>query len=387
MKELKRHIGFHHVNTLEKFVLIMAIIIVGIFGAVFSVKAYPQIFSANLVMEKISEVKPEDPVVIDFSTPMFADDYMGKIKIIPQENYKLRWENSNRRLKIFPEKFWKPQQNYQIFLPEAKNIMFNKTEEQIMFFSTEWYPQVISVSPVNEAKDVVLGTEDPVIVNFKNSTKDFSIRFFLNSKVQPTFQSNDDKTQFKILPVDGVEDGTKYELRIETKYIGEEDNYYKEIFKSSFETLPPSWISWDEDFSIRLDQARRYARAKIKTGKYIDINLSAQVLSIFENGKLLDSFMVSTGKRGMDTPKMETKIYNKFPRAYSKAYGLYMPYWMAIASDGKFGIHELPEWPSGYKEGANHLGIPVSHGCVRLGGGSAARVYNFAEIGTPVVIY
>jgi lipoprotein-anchoring transpeptidase ErfK/SrfK len=64
-----------------------------------------------------------------------------------------------------------------------------------------------------------------------------------------------------------------------------------------------------------------------------------------------------------------------------------MPFWMAITPGGSFGIHELPEWPDGDKNGANDLGSPVSHGCVRLGIGPAERVYNWAEIGTPVVVY
>jgi lipoprotein-anchoring transpeptidase ErfK/SrfK len=33
------------------------------------------------------------------------------------------------------------------------------------------------------------------------------------------------------------------------------------------------------------------------------------------------------------------------------------------------------------------LGIPVSHGCVRVGIGPAENVYNFATIGTKVVIH
>ena len=51
------------------------------------------------------------------------------------------------------------------------------------------------------------------------------------------------------------------------------------------------------------------------------------------------------------------------------------------------GIHELPEWPSGYKEGEAHLGIPVSHGCVRLGVGPAETMYHWAPIGTIVFIH
>jgi lipoprotein-anchoring transpeptidase ErfK/SrfK len=387
MDKIKRYIGFHHINTWKKIILTLAIIIGGIFGAVFSVKAYPEVFSASLAVEKIADINPSEPIVIDFSMPMSTDDYKGKIKMIPQENYKLRWENSNKRLKIFPEKFWKPQKEYKIFLPEARNILFAKAERQTVYFSTQKYPQVSNVFPENGSENVVIGTEDPIAINFKKPLGDFSVRFILNSKIQSNFRSNSEKTQFKLLPEGGVEDGMQYELRVLAKYIKEDDNQYQEIFKSSFKTLPPAKILWDKDLSTRIDQAKKYTQAKIKTGKYIDINLSAQILSIFEEGKLLNSFMISSGKNGMNTPKIETKIYNKFPRAYSKAYGLFMPFWMAIVGDGKFGLHELPEWPSGYKEGANHLGIPVSHGCVRLGVGPAEQVYNFAEIGTPVVIY
>ena len=88
----------------------------------------------------------------------------------------------------------------------------------------------------------------------------------------------------------------------------------------------------------------------------------------------------------MATPKGEFKIESKNPRAYSKTYGLYMPYWMAFTAGGKYGLHELPEWPNGYKEGASHLGQPVSHGCVRLGEGDAKTLYDFSDIGTKVII-
>jgi lipoprotein-anchoring transpeptidase ErfK/SrfK len=151
--------------------------------------------------------------------------------------------------------------------------------------------------------------------------------------------------------------------------------------------LPPKPKTWAQDLTERVEQAKKITQAKIKEGKYIDVNLATQIMTIFENGKIINSFLISSGKAGMDTPKGEHQIYNKHPRPWSKKYGLYMPFWMAITSDGKFGIHELPEWPSGYKEGQNHLGIPVSHGCMRLGVGSANTVYNWAEIGTPVLVY
>lgn len=54
---------------------------------------------------------------------------------------------------------------------------------------------------------------------------------------------------------------------------------------------------------------------------------------------------------------------------------------------GGYFIHELPYWPGGYREGEDHLGQRVSHGCVRLGVGVAEDVYKFADVGTPVIVH
>jgi lipoprotein-anchoring transpeptidase ErfK/SrfK len=62
-----------------------------------------------------------------------------------------------------------------------------------------------------------------------------------------------------------------------------------------------------------------------------------------------------------------------------------MPYFMQFTKQGA-GLHELPEWPNGKKEGANHLGTPVSHGCVRVGIGVAKKLYDWTPVGTKVVV-
>lgn len=125
----------------------------------------------------------------------------------------------------------------------------------------------------------------------------------------------------------------------------------------------------------------------IKEGaqKNITVELGqAQRLHYYLGDTELGSFPVSAGKASTPTPKGNYTIINKHPKAWS-SYGLWMPYWMGLGT-GKFGFHELPIWPSGYREGENHLGIAVSHGCIRLGIGPAEYLYNWADIGTPVVI-
>lgn len=117
----------------------------------------------------------------------------------------------------------------------------------------------------------------------------------------------------------------------------------------------------------------------------IEIYLKSQKLAFFINGIKWREFTVSTGRPGMSTPKGEFRVTNKISKAWSRSYGLWMPFWLGL-DRGRIGIHELPVWPGGYREGENHLGKPVSHGCIRLGVGPAQYLYERIDVGTKVYI-
>lgn len=118
----------------------------------------------------------------------------------------------------------------------------------------------------------------------------------------------------------------------------------------------------------------------------IEIDLKHQKLNYYVSGYKWREFTVSSGKKSTPTPKGEFKITTKIKKAWSKSYGLWMPYWLGL-DRGRIGIHELPIWPNGYREGLNHLGTPVSHGCIRLGLADASYLYERLEIGISVKIY
>lgn len=122
----------------------------------------------------------------------------------------------------------------------------------------------------------------------------------------------------------------------------------------------------------------------VKLPKRIEISLGKQELSYFLGVVRMGKFIVSSGVNNT-TPKGTFYIANKIPNAWS-SYGLWMPYWMGLRGQ-HFGLHELPYWPDGRREGESSLGHPASHGCVRMGrNGEAETLYNWAEIGIPVVI-
>jgi hypothetical protein len=246
---------------------------------------------------------------------------------------------------------------------------------------------VVDIVPRDGEKQVVLDIDDPVIVRFDRSMKDFFVDFRFEPSMPVAYENNADKTEFKLLPKESLLPGTTYALRVFAKYRGMSDQSYGALATSQFTTLAADLPPAETASARKLSLAKRDASPLVTEGKYIDIALATQTMVIFENGKPLDAYSISSGKRGMETPKGNFKVQNKALKPWSKAYGLYMPHWMAITPGGKIGIHELPEWPGGYKEGASHLGTPVSHGCVRLGVGASKRVWDWADVGTPVIVH
>lgn len=119
--------------------------------------------------------------------------------------------------------------------------------------------------------------------------------------------------------------------------------------------------------------------------KYLVVHLKTQTINQVEDGVNLATYKVSSGKATTPTPIGAFRIFYKNPKAWSHEAGLWMPWFEEFTKQGA-GVHELPIWPSGVREGANHLGVPVSHGCVRLGIGPAKAIYDWTTIGTPVIV-
>ncbi len=339
------------------------------------------------IVETTTLAGPREALVIDFSKSIREASLAGKVMLSPAIPFKTEWHNFGKRLVITPEENWPLDTRYQLVIGRGSTSFFVRTP--IFSFSVEspQLPRIVSVTPTDQTTDVVLGIEDPLQVVFESSVRDFFIDFQFDPKVDVVYQNNPEKTAFEILPAAELLAGKNYTLSIYARWRSEEDGAARLLKQITFTTRPPLSLLASRDFTTRIDTAKRSVRARRTEGKYVDVNLSTQVLTLFENGQAVDAYMISSGKRGMDTPTGEFKIENKAIRPWSKRYNLYMPYWQAITPDGLYGIHELPEWPGGYKEGANHLGTPVSHGCMRLGVGPAKRVYEWAPVGTPVVIY
>jgi hypothetical protein len=144
----------------------------------------------------------------------------------------------------------------------------------------------------------------------------------------------------------------------------------------------------DDGFSDGLEVQSGYdpkVPGGAKPKKRIVVSLAKQELTTYVGDTVVARHPVSTGRPGRPTPIGTFAILDKKPRAWSRSAKLWMPYWMPFIGT-TYGLHELPEWPGGKKEGEDHLGMPVSGGCIRLGIGAAKSVYEWADVGTEVTI-
>lgn len=158
----------------------------------------------------------------------------------------------------------------------------------------------------------------------------------------------------------------------------------------------PDELSFSDNYFPKIDTLEEIPSdfqgecAEIKFGKCIEIDISDQKFYTYQNGFLIGQYLTSTGTYGRATKLGRFAVQSKYEMAHGYIGGVHykMPYWLGIyyAGASENGIHELP-YINGVKETSKDLGRRVSHGCVRLDEGVAKKVYDWADLGTPVIIH
>ncbi len=119
--------------------------------------------------------------------------------------------------------------------------------------------------------------------------------------------------------------------------------------------------------------------------KEIHVFIERQILVALENGEEIYNFDIVTGRDGKETTAGRYKIFRKHEKYTSKTYGSEMPYTMFFTEDGK-AIHgtqmaTLRSYLHSYL--TESVG---SQGCVGLTDDNALALFEWAPVGTPVVV-
>jgi lipoprotein-anchoring transpeptidase ErfK/SrfK len=119
---------------------------------------------------------------------------------------------------------------------------------------------------------------------------------------------------------------------------------------------------------------------EIDKERWIDVDLSEQTLTAYENGVTVRTTLVSSGLPATPTPTGQFRIWIKFRYDDMSGDGYYIenvPYVMYFYKG--YGLHGVT-WHGNF-------GHPMSHGCINLPTEEAGWLFSWADVGTLVNIH
>jgi lipoprotein-anchoring transpeptidase ErfK/SrfK len=152
-------------------------------------------------------------------------------------------------------------------------------------------------------------------------------------------------------------------------------------------TPSPTITPVPSDTPTPLPSPEVYSAPVASSRKMILVDISEQHLYAYDGDVLMYSFVASTGMNN-STRAGTFSVLNKIDNAYGATWNIWMPDWMGIYWAGSLqnGIHALPILSNGNRLWAGYLGTPISFGCIVLGVEESQLLYDWAEVGTTVVI-
>ncbi len=125
----------------------------------------------------------------------------------------------------------------------------------------------------------------------------------------------------------------------------------------------------------------------IGSGHYIEINLNKQHLWVWDNHAVIYESALTSGAvgAGLGTVTGTFHIYYKATNTHlvGRDYDVPVKFWMPFYLG--YGLHDAV-WRNGNFGGQDYI-YGGSHGCVNLPDATAAWLYNWADVGTPVYVH
>jgi lipoprotein-anchoring transpeptidase ErfK/SrfK len=126
------------------------------------------------------------------------------------------------------------------------------------------------------------------------------------------------------------------------------------------------------------------ATGAAKAQKAIVVSISQQMLWAYKGDQVVLNSYVSTGRSGFDTPLGSFAVLSKLPSQTMEGviggeyYNVPDVPWVLYFTNSGHALHGT-YWH-------NNFGTPMSHGCINLPMDVAAWLYDWAPLGTPVLV-
>lgn len=176
-------------------------------------------------------------------------------------------------------------------------------------------------------------------------------------------------TRGDVVTIDGGTYGNKLNQKEEVKYLTEAFlNGAKEVHEPVYERK--AWAQGKDDIG----------------DTYIEVDMGEQTMYYYEKGTCLIKTPIVTGNmmRRRDTPAAVCYVYEKQKNRVLRGpgYAARVKFWMPVK--GGIGIHDA-SWRDEF--GGEIYKTDGSHGCINTPYDAMEKLYERAEIGTPVVMF
>lgn len=145
-------------------------------------------------------------------------------------------------------------------------------------------------------------------------------------------------------------------------------------------------LSPKDSGSLIVAPSRAYPKGNVDLAQEIRVNLVEQRLYAYEYGQLAKTFLISSGVAKFPTPPGNYSVQKKIPlKDYVWTYGINNPNNYNLPNV-KWNLQFRSRYYLHYAYWHNNFGTRMSHGCVNMPLEASEWIFNWANLGTPVII-
>ena len=329
----------------------------------------------NIILKK-TFLKSSGGVIIEKLSEIENDYYSGDIseeETVEKLNGLLSLNTSNEEIL-----------NFKNTLPLVKNskdsfdIGISKLDESNYLEALNYFKSVHNLS---DCKAQAIEYEETCLDKIREPILKTVDEYISNEKYSKGIEYLD--SQINSLPDDPKLQEKRDELeKLRLEHL--EDYSQKSIDKATARTAPVMeyYKKLNEDTINQFDITSN-------TNYLVFVNIAEQKTYVYEGSKndwtLAKTFTCSTGIEGKETPVGVFTVQNRAPWFFSPKYGQGGKYYVQFM--GNYLFHSIPFNSDKTTISDPTLGVPASHGCIRLSVEDSKWLYDNVQNGSKIIIY
>lgn len=318
--------------------------------------------SEDIITEKLSEIENEY-YSGDISEEETVEDLNGLLSLNTSNEEILNFKNTLPLIKDSKDSF---------------DIGISKLDEENYLEALNYFKSVHNLS---DCKAQALEYEETCLDKIREPILKTVDEYISNEKYSKGIEYLD--SQINSLPDDPKLQEKRDELeKLRLEHL--EDYSQKNIDKATARTAPVMeyYKKLNEDTINQFDITSN-------TNYLVFVNIAEQKTYVYEGSKndwtLDKTFTCSTGIEGKETPVGVFTVQNRAPWFFSPKYGQGGKYYVQFM--GNYLFHSIPFNSDKTTISDPTLGVPASHGCIRLSVEDSKWLYDNVQNGSKIIIY